>query len=121
MGGEQRRRDAENHACQDAERQREDENARIEMNVARSRQGGGCQGEEEIESPAREEHAGSATGQREQDAFGEQLPNESGAARAERSANGELAMLARWRGARSRLAMFAQAMSRTQPTAPSNV
>ena len=92
VGGEQRRRDAEDHACQDTEREGEDENARIEMNVVRPGQSGGCQGEEEIESPAREKHAGGATRQPEQDTFGEQLPNEPGAARAERSANGEFAM-----------------------------
>ena len=52
----------------------------------------GREGEEKVETPACEEHASRAAGEAEQNAFGEQLPNESSPARAQRGPNGEFAM-----------------------------
>ena len=73
-------------------RKRKNQHGGVEMNAARARQICRCEREQGIESPARDEQAGRAAAEREEHAFGQQLPNESKTARPERGANRKLAM-----------------------------
>ena len=119
-GREPRRSNAEHEPGDHTEREREEEHSGVETNFGDPWQAGGSKREESNESPAREKQAGRASAKGEDDAFGEKLADKPGPARAQRRADGNFAM-ARGARARRRFARFAQAMSRTQPTAPSNV
>ena len=79
--GEPRGRNPKHQPGDNAEREREEQHAGIEMNVADSGQIRGRKREQRVESPARQQHAGQATANREHNAFGEKLANEPGAAR----------------------------------------
>ena len=74
--GEPRGRDAEDESGDNAEREREDEHAGIEMDFGDARQAGGGEGEKSIESPARQKHAGHAAAKGKDHALGEELAHE---------------------------------------------
>ena len=90
--GEPRGRDAKNQPGEDAQRERKDEHSRIEMNVGNARKIRGSKGKQRIQSPAREQHAGQAAAEREENAFSQELADEPGPAGAKCGADRNLAV-----------------------------
>src|SRR5205807_2570002 len=75
----------------DAEREGKQEHAGIEMDLRDARQRRRREGQQSIKAPARQQHAGHSAANSEDDALGEQLPNQPAASGAESRANGNLA------------------------------
>src|SRR3954452_18477516 len=86
------RRDPEQNSGREAQPEREKQNAGIEMDLATSGKIRRRKREQRVESPLCQEDAGCAASDREHDAFGQQLADESAATRAEGVANGNFVM-----------------------------
>src|SRR5205085_11686338 len=85
-------RDTEEKSCGDAEHERKEKDAGIEMNLAAAGKICGREGEKRVESPLRQNHASGPTADGEHDAFRKQLPNQSPTTGAERGPNRDLTM-----------------------------
>jgi hypothetical protein len=118
--GLQRRRQPEDDAGEQRERGGEGEGASVDGDVLHPGQAIGGEGEQRAHAPLCDQHPQRASQQRQQDALGEQLAHDAAAAGAQRRPHGDLLARAVAR-ASSRLATLAHAMSRRNPTAPSNV
>ncbi len=82
--GEPGRSDAEDETGDNAEREREKEHAGIEMNLRDARQSSGRESQQSVEPPAGQNDAGHSAANRQHDALGEELADQSRTPGAER-------------------------------------
>src|ERR1035438_3941952 len=84
------RRQTEDHAVNDGERQRKQEDARIRLRAqAAHGRRRGQKAEQQIAGPVSRQDAEQSAGQREAHAFGEQLAQQAAASRADRQPDGD--------------------------------
>jgi hypothetical protein len=84
------RQRAGEHARENRHTEREQQHSRIDRNLLRPRYLAGEQRRGRGEGPVREQNAERATGGREQQGFGQQLPKHASASRTKRQANRDL-------------------------------
>ncbi len=80
----QRGRETKENSGEQRDQKREREHAIIEANFAGARQGAGHNGERRAYTPIRQRESQASADDSEENAFGEQLPNETAGARARR-------------------------------------